>query len=195
MSAPGRPRSGRVGQTGRWLLVAVVAALWLVPAQSALGHEERTAGDYTLVVGLIGEPFLQGPRFGFDFSITQAGRPVDGAEQTLQAEVSGAGMSRLLTIVARDEAGRYEAEFDPSGEASYELHLGGTLEGHPIDQTFTFHLVPSADLVGGGSPAQPVPAGAPPDGLPLLPIAAIGGLVIVGLGFALVVAGRRATTV
>ena len=161
MSGGGRPRSartGRVGRTGRWLLVAIVAALWLVPAQSAFGHEERTAGDYTLVVGLIGEPFFQGPRFGFDFSITQAGRPVDGAEQTLQVDVSGAGTARMLTVVPREEAGHYEAEFDPSTEASYELHLGGTIEGQPIDQTFAFHLVPSADLVGGGSPTQPVPA-------------------------------------
>lgn len=184
---------GRVGRCVRLLLTAIVAMLWLAPAQSVLGHDERTAGDYTLVVGLIGEPFLQGPRFGFDFSISQAGRPIDGAERTLTADVSGARLARTLTIVARDEAGHYEAEFDPSTEASYELHLGGTLEGQPIDQAFTYHLLPSAELATGGSAIQPIPAASPADALPLLPVVAIGSLLVIGLGFALVVASRRAT--
>lgn len=177
----------------RLLLAAFVTVLWLVPAQSVLGHEERTAGGYTLVVGLIGEPFFQGSRSGFDFTISQAGRPVDGAEKTLLADVSGGGVARVLTIAVREEAGHYEAVFEPPTEASYELHLGGTIEGKPIDQTFAFHLLPS-DPATGGSPVEPVPGGAPASSLPLLPIVAIGGLLVVGLGFALVVAGRRATT-
>ncbi len=177
----------------RLLVATFVAVLWLVPAQSVLGHEESTAGGYTLVVGLIGEPFFQGPRSGFDFTISQAGRPVDGAEQTLLADVSGGGLARALTILAREEAGHYEAVFDPPAEASYQLHLGGTIEGKPINETFAFHLLPR-DPATGGSPVEPVPASAPAGGLPLLPIAAIGGLLVIGLGFALVIAGRPATT-
>jgi hypothetical protein len=177
----------------RLLLVAIVAMLWLVPAKPVLGHVERTAGSYTLVVGLIGEPFFQGSRSGFDFTISQAGRPVDGAEKTLTADVSGGGATRVLTIVAREEAGHYEADFAPATEASYQFHLGGTIEGNPIDQSFDFHLLPGNSATGA-SPVEPVPAGAPSGALPLLPIVLIGGLVVVGLGFALVVLGRRAAS-
>jgi hypothetical protein len=177
----------------RLLLVAIVAMLWLVPAQSVLGHVERTVGSYTIQIGLIGEPFFQAPRSGFDFSITQAGRPVDGAEKTLLVDVSGNDAARTLTVVARAEAGRYEAEFDPSVEASYVLHLGGTIEGQPVNLTMDFHLLPR-DTTTGGSPSVPAPAGVPSGSLPLVPIVVIGGLLVVGLGFALLVAGRRATT-
>ncbi|MEO8230174.1 MAG: hypothetical protein ABI628_10490 [Chloroflexota bacterium] len=177
----------------RLLLVAIVAMLWLVPAQSVLGHVERSVGSYTIELGLIGEPFFQAPRSGFDVSITQAGRPVDGVEKTLTAQVTGVGTTRTLTMVAREEAGRYEAEFDPSVEGTYALRLGGSIEGQPVDLSIDFHLVPR-DVALGGSTAEPAPATAPAGTLPLLPIAAIGGLLVVGLGFALVLASRRATT-
>lgn len=176
----------------RLLLVAIVAMLWLVPAQSVLGHVERSVGSYTIVLGLIGEPFFQAPRSGFDFSITQAGRPVDGAEKTLTAQVSGGGTTRTLTLVARDQAGRYEAEFDAPVEARYAFRLGGSIEGQPVDLAIDFHLVPR-DEAPVGDPSQPAAAGVPSGTLPLLPIAAIGGLLVVGVGFALVIAGRRAT--
>ncbi|MDP9482516.1 MAG: hypothetical protein M3P84_04750 [Chloroflexota bacterium] len=177
----------------RLLILALVAMLWLVPAQSVLGHVERTAGSYTIEIGQIGEPFFQSPRSGFDFSITQAGQPIDGAEQTLLVEVSGNGTTRKLTIVAREAAGHYEAVFEPPAEAKYVLHLGGTIGAQPVDQTIDFNLVPR-DTATGGNPADPAPAGAPSGALPLLPIAAFGGLLVVGLAFVLVVAGRRATT-
>ena len=177
----------------RLLLVAIVAMLWLVPAQSVLGHVERSVGSYTIELGLIGEPFFQAPRSGFDFSITQAGRPVDGVEKTLTAQVTGGGTTRTLTIVAREEAGRYEAEFNAPAEASYALRLGGSIEGQPVDLSIDFHLLPQ-DVATGGSASEPAPAAAPTGTLPLLPIAAIGGLLVVGLSLALVVAGRRRAT-
>jgi hypothetical protein len=174
--------------TRRLLAAIVIASLWLVAAQPALAHEERTAGRYTMLVGLIGEPFLQGPRFGFEFWVTEAGRRVGGVEQTLRAEVVHNGVARSLAIVEREDAGHYEAEFSAPEDGAYALRIVGTVEGQAMDESFQFQLVPPVGGTTGGSVGAPSSASDPG----FLPLAAAGAIVVLAVATGLVVAARRA---
>jgi hypothetical protein len=173
----------------RLLGAIVIASLWLVAAQPALAHEERAAGRYTLLVGLIGEPFLQGPRSGFEFWVTEAGRRVGGADRTLRAEVIRDGTTRSLAIVEREDAGHYEAEFSAPDEGAYALRIVGSVEGQAIDESFQFRLAPPDDAgTTGGSLVAPSSASDPG----FLPLAAAGLVLILAVAGGLIFAARRA---
>jgi hypothetical protein len=172
----------------RWLTAIVIASMWLVAAQPALAHEERAAGRYTLLVGLIGEPFLQGPRFGFEFWVTEAGRRVDGLERTLRAEVIRDGLARTLPIVEREDAGHYEAEFKAPDDGAYALRLVGTVEGQVIDESFQFRLAPP-DGAGTTGGSVVVPSSGVEPGI--LPLAVAGGVIVVAVAAGLFLVARR----
>ncbi len=175
---------------GRVLTAIALASLWLVAAQPALAHSERTVGRFTLLVGQIGEPFLQGPRYGFELWVTEAGRRVGGADRTLRAEVSRDGVIEHLAFVEREDAGHYEADYSAPAEGLYDLRIVGTVEGDPIDSSFPFWLTPPDGPVAiGGSaagPRSPVESG-------LVPLAGLGVLLVAAVATGLVIAARRAT--
>ena len=175
---------------GRLLAAIVVAALWLVVARPAVAHSERTVGRFTLLVGQIGEPLLEGPRYGFELWLTEAGRRVGGADRTLRAEVSRAGVTELLTLAELEDSGHYEADYSARTEGLYDLRLFGTVEGDPVDATFPFWLIPpdravteSGSATASGAPVEPgvvAPAG-------------LGFLLLAAFATGLVIAARRAT--
>jgi hypothetical protein len=142
-------------------------------------HEQRHVGTYDLEVGLIGEPFLQGPQFGFDVWIASRGRPVDGAAKTLRAEVSDAGVAEPLFLLELGDGGRYQALFDPPVESTYLFHLVGTIDGQPIDETFEYYLLPASRLGIAGVQPQGGSVSEPVEPVVLLAALAVGvGLVI-----------------
>jgi hypothetical protein len=151
-----------------------------------LGHEERRVGTVNLLVGQIGEPFLQGPRFGFEVQISSADRPVDGAQEVIRAEVQTNGAAEPLTLLEVGP-GRYQALFNPTVEGRYGFRLVGRIGAQPIDETFVFHILPGTALGSGGSPPQPESVDIPS----LLPLVLL-GVATVALGF--VLALRRPTT-
>src|SRR5512135_2012048 len=104
---------------------------------AALAHERRTvAGKYQFVVGFLNEPAVADQMNGIDLRIsTSDGKPVEGLEQTLKAEVIVGGGARTaqLPLQARfGQPGSYAAYFIPTRDGSYIFHFTGTIEGAPI---------------------------------------------------------------
>ena len=64
--------------------------------------------------------------------------PVEGLETTLQAEVIYQGQTRALTVSPRfGQPGWYQSVFFPTAAGPYTFHIFGTVEGTPIDESFT----------------------------------------------------------
>lgn len=122
--------------------IAAALAVIAVTAGSALGHEERSLGPYTMVVGFIGEPVFVGQKSGLELFVGrgegEAGEPVEGLETTLHATVVQGDDRRELTLGPRfDAPGWYESVFLPTRAGAYAFHITGTVEGMEVDETFT----------------------------------------------------------
>jgi hypothetical protein len=133
-----------VGRIRRRLLFAALVfaliGLLAVPA-FASAHEERRVGDYTLVVGFIGEPVFAGQKSGLEFGVftgDEGEGPVEGLEETLTAEVIFGDQRRDLPLEAAwDEPGWYNSYFFPTESGEYQFHITGEIEGMAVDETFT----------------------------------------------------------
>ena len=138
---------------------ALAAALTLVVGVSfAAAHEQRDVGDYTFTVGFLEEPVFTGQKSGLDLRVADGEQPLDGLEETLQAEVTFSGQSRDLEISpVFGQPGTYRSVFFPTAAGPYSFHITGDIDGTPIDETFssgpdTFGEV--ADVAGGQFPVQ-----------------------------------------
>jgi len=169
---------------------------------TALAHESREVGDLTMVVGFLDEPVYSGQKSGLDLRVSRAGEPVEGLEETLEAEVTFDGQTRDLPISAVfGEVGAYRSVFFPTAAGPYTFHIFGEIEGEPIDESFTsgpdtFSEV--QDVTGGqfpvvlpaaGDTARDAEAGAAAAGTATLALIVGGagllaGLVALGLGMA-----------
>jgi hypothetical protein len=135
------------------LIVAVLAALGATPV---LGHETRDVGEYTVTVGFIGEPVYTGQKSGLEFRVLRGEEPVEGLEDTLEAEVTYQGEMRSLPLSARfGQPGWYQSVFFPTAAGAYTFRIFGEIEGTPFDESFTsgedtFHEV--QDVTGGQFP-------------------------------------------
>lgn len=127
-------------------LVAVVALLisgyGLLRADA---HEHRdVANKYSFVVGFLAEPAFAGQQNGLSLTVSTLdptggtnSQPVEGAEQTLTAEVMYGGQTMPLTLEpVYNEPGSYRAIFFPTAPGDYSFHITGTIEGNDIDETF-----------------------------------------------------------
>ncbi|MCC6894908.1 MAG: hypothetical protein IT321_18960 [Anaerolineae bacterium] len=119
--------------------VMVLAVLALFATVSA--HEGREIGDgaYTIVFGWRVEPayttLLNGPEF--EIMTHEDEEPVEGAEETLQIEVSYGGQSKVLKLRAVwGEPGNYTADLIPTQPGDYSFHITGTIGDATIDETF-----------------------------------------------------------
>jgi hypothetical protein len=120
----------------RPLLIACVAALLV--AASVDAHEVRQVGDYTLEVGFIGEPVFTGDKSGLELVVTKGETPIEGLETTLVAEVIYGDSRRDLPLSSTPgRPGEYESVFIPTAAGPYTFHITGTIEGTPIDASFT----------------------------------------------------------
>jgi hypothetical protein len=138
-------------------VVAVMLTGTLVNPQNSFAHEHRAVGNYEFVVGWLNEPALAYEPNGLDFRVTffpngvpseeeegtaaeEEGQPVEGLEETLQAEIiaGGGAATRELTLEpAFGEEGAYESVLIPTVPGDYTFRIFGEIEGQQIDESFT----------------------------------------------------------
>jgi len=192
-------------RTGRAAVLGAVLTL-LVGIGAVHAHESRDVGDYTFTVGFLDEPVYAGQKSGLDLRIARGDQPVEGAEASLEAEVTFGQQTRDLPISAVfGQPGAYRSVFFPTAAGPYSFRVFGDLEGEAIDETFTsgadtFSEV--QDTAGGQFPVvYPAPADLARDaeagagaaatatvGLVVGAAGLIAGLVAIGL----ILARRRA---
>lgn len=190
---------------GRAAVMGVVLML-IANIDTTLAHETREVGELTLVVGFIYEPVYSGQKSGLDLRVSRGEEPVEGLEETLEAEVSFEGQVRELPLSpVFDEAGAYRSVFFPTAAGPYTFHIFGTIDGQEIDESFTsgpgtFSEV--QDVTGGqfpfvlpaaGDTARDAEAGAAAAGTATLALVIGGAGLVAGLvAIGLSVARRRA---
>jgi len=124
-------------RTGRAAVLGVALTM-AVGAGAALAHESRDVGEYTFVVGFLDEPVYAGLKSGLELRITAGEAPVDGAQETLEAEVTFGDQTRALEISPSfGEPGAYRSVFFPTAAGSYTFRIFGEIEGTAIDESFT----------------------------------------------------------
>jgi hypothetical protein len=121
--------------------IAVAAASLGIFASPAAAHESRTVGPYTFVVGWITEPAIVAQPNGLDVTVTEtaSGKPVEGLEKTLKAEVitGGAANRKSLDLAPdRDMPGHYTSDLVPTRIGDYTFRISGTAGTTKIDEKF-----------------------------------------------------------
>ncbi len=120
------------------LLVLALLGFALTLPLAASAHEHRDVGDYTFVVGFIGEPAVQGDTNGIWLEVTQGEEPVTGLADTLKAQAIFGDQTRDFDLVpAWNEDGVYEAVFIPTEPGDYSFRFYGQINGVDVDETFT----------------------------------------------------------
>lgn len=145
----------------RFIATAVVALFGIAISgvlnepSATFAHEHRAVGNYEFVVGWLNEPALAYEPNGLSLRITlfpngvpeeeseeaeAEGQPVEGLEETLQAEIvaGGGAQTRELTLEpAFNDPGHYESVIIPTVPGDYTFHIFGEIEGQQIDEEFT----------------------------------------------------------
>lgn len=138
----------------------IPAVLLLLMPLSASAHEHASyviAGTtYNFVIGSQNEPIAVDDKTGLDLAVTKGvGRhtmgpdgdmdgpivgttPVTGLEETLKVElVAGKERKSIAIKPSWGKEGVYQATFYPTVATTFGYHLTGTIEGNPVDLTFT----------------------------------------------------------
>lgn len=122
---------------GRAAVLGIVLTM-IVGVGATLAHESREVGEFNFVVGFIDEPVFSGQKSGLEFTVSRGEEPVEGLEETLEAEVIFEGDSRELPISPQfGEPGAYRSVFFPTAAGLYTFRIFGEVEGEPIDESFT----------------------------------------------------------
>lgn len=133
----------------RQLLALTAVAALLIGGYGLLradAHEQRDVADqYSFVVGFLAEPAFAGQQNGMSLEISTLdptggvnSSPVEGAEETLSAEVGYGDQSMPLELDSvYNEPGSYRAIFFPTATGDYRFHITGTIGDTTIDETFT----------------------------------------------------------
>ena len=177
--------------------LAIVASSFALNGNVALGHERRTVGPYTFVVGWLNEPAYVGLMNSLDLTVTETsgGKAVEGLDQTLKADVTfgGTGTSQPLTLAARfGQPGKYTGYVMPTKVGDYTFHITGTVGTMSIDQKFEsgpgrFGSIESTDALQ--YPARVVSNSDLAGRLDSMQTLVIAGIVIAGLAFLASVGG------
>lgn len=134
------------------------ALTFIVGSGATFAHESRDVGDHNVVVGFVDEPVFTGQKSGLEFLVSHGEEPVEGLEETLQAEAIFGDETLDLEISPRfGEPGWYQSIFFPTAAGPYTFHIFGEIEGEPFDESFTsgpdtFHEV--EDVTLGQFPVQ-----------------------------------------
>lgn len=138
----------------------IPALLLVLMPHTASAHEHATfvikGSTYNFVVGSLNEPISVDDKTGLDLSVTKGeGRhtmgpdgdmdgpivgttPVTGLEDTLKVElVAGKEKKTIPLRPAYGKEGVYQAFFFPTLATTFSYHLTGSIEGTPVDLTFT----------------------------------------------------------
>ena len=144
-------------------VIAILASAFVVAGGSfgtdnALAHEHRAVGNYEVVVGWLNEPALAYEPNGLDLRVSffpngvpeiteeneaeaeAAAQPVEGLEETLEAEIIVGGGAQKLSLTlepAFGEEGAYESPLIPTVPGDYSFHISGKIEDMEIDETFS----------------------------------------------------------
>jgi hypothetical protein len=137
--------------------LAVVVSSFALSTNVALGHERRTVGPYTFVVGWISEPAYVNTANGLSIDVTEtsAAKPVEGLATTLHAEVivgGGAKKLALELVTDAESPGHYQGSFIPTKAGDYIFHIFGDVGSTKVDERFesgpnTFDGVVSTDAL------------------------------------------------
>jgi len=135
--------------------LAIVASSFAFASNIALGHERRSVGPYSFVVGWINEPAYVNAANGLSLDVTEtsSSKPVEGLATTLKAEVIVGGGAKTLSLdLATDEEtpGHYAGSFIPTKVGDYIFHVFGDVGSTKVDERFesgpkTFDGVVSTD--------------------------------------------------
>lgn len=181
------------------------ALTMIVSVGTTHAHGGREVGEFDFTVGFLDEPVYVGQKSGLDLRITRDEEPVEGLEETLEAEAIFEGESRDLTISpAFGDPGAYRSVFFPTAAGPYTFRIFGTIDGQDIDESFTsgiddFNEV--QDVTGGqfpvvlpaaGDTARDAEAGAAAAGQATLALVIGGAGLVAGLvALGLTLARRR----
>jgi len=103
-----------------------------------LAHESREVGELTFTVGFLDEPVFSGQKSGLELRVSRGEEPVEGLEESLEAEVTFGTDTRELPISAQfGEPGAYRSIFFPTAAGPYTFRIFGEIDGQPIDESFT----------------------------------------------------------
>jgi hypothetical protein len=128
------------------LLIGLSAAFMALAVGPALAHEEKEDGPYHLAVGFGDEPAYAGFKNSVQLllSTTKNDQPVvnlktDELKVTVEfgSQSLDLQMEPLFEVGEFGTPGDYRAFFIPTRPGTYAFHLTGSLNGTPIDQTFT----------------------------------------------------------
>jgi hypothetical protein len=137
-------------------VAGALVALLVLPSVAA-GHEVRQVGDYEFVVGFMDEPVFTDQKSGLEFQVTRGDEPVEGLEETLEAEVTFNGQTRALALEPRfGEPGWYQSVFFPTAAGPYTFHITGEIDGQAIDESFTAGPETFGEVQDGTSGQFPV---------------------------------------
>lgn len=119
--------------------VAFVILALLATILTADARETRAVGDrWSVEIGFIEEPAIQADTNGLWLHVTENAQPVEGLEQTLQAEVIfGEAVRGLPLIPTPDDPGTYTSTFIPVQPGAYTFRIFGAIGEQAIDETFT----------------------------------------------------------
>jgi hypothetical protein len=137
--------------------LAVVVSSFAFNANVALGHEKRAVGPFDIEVGWLVEPALVGQLNGLDLTVveTQGGKPVEGLEKAVNAEVIVGGGAKTLPLTlqaSEDRPGHYAGQFIPTKAGDYIFHITGTAESTKIDERFES----GPNTFDGAVPSEPL---------------------------------------
>lgn len=180
-------------------------AITLLLVAPATAHGGREVDGYEFTVGFIDEPVFSGESSGLELFVARDDVPIEGLEETLQAQVTFDDRTRDLELSPRfGEPGWYESVFFPTAAGRYTFRVHGTVEGTAVDETFTSGVDGFADVAELASGQFPVQLAAPADvardaaaGAAAAGTATIGlvlggaGLLVGLLALGIALAGRR----
>lgn len=118
---------------------ALALGVTLMLTQVVSAHERRTVGKYEFVVGFLNEPAYVGQPNAIDLRVTdtEAKKPVEGLEKTLQVEVIFGGKALPVQLRSRfGQPGAYAGDLIPTKPGAYIFHFTGTIEALKIDEKF-----------------------------------------------------------
>jgi hypothetical protein len=118
---------------------ACMTLLLVTLAAPAAARETRTLADrWTVEIGFEHEPAIQADTNALWLRVAEGDKPVEGLEQTLQAEVIFGDAARALPLIPEPgQPGVYTSTFIPVQPGDYTFHLTGTIGDTEIDESFT----------------------------------------------------------
>jgi hypothetical protein len=122
-------------------VLAIVVSSFAINSNVALGHERRSVGPYTFVVGWLDEPAYVNLVNSLDLTVTETngGKAMEGLDKTLKADVAFGGSTTPLplTLAARfGQPGKYSGFVLPTRAGEYIFHITGTVGTLNVDEKF-----------------------------------------------------------